>query len=105
MDVDAVQQRPADPLLIATDRSRSAGAGPPRVTKIAAGTRIHGGDEGEVGREGEGAGGPSQRYRMVLQGLAQPFQLGGAELRQLVEEEDAAVGQADLSLLKERPTT
>jgi hypothetical protein len=36
MDVDAVQQRPADPLLIATDRSRGTGAGAPGIVKRAA---------------------------------------------------------------------
>ena len=40
MDVDAVQQRPTDPLLIAADRSRGAGAGAARVAEVPAGTPV-----------------------------------------------------------------
>ena len=40
MDVDAVQQRSTDPLLIAADRPRSAGAGTSRIAKVAARTTV-----------------------------------------------------------------
>jgi hypothetical protein len=70
MDVDAVQQRATDPLLIAVDGPRRTGAGAPRVASVAAGTRIHRGDQGEVGREGQRAGGTGQRHSAVLQRLA-----------------------------------
>ena len=65
--------------------------------------RVHGRDQGEVCREGEGAGGAGQRHRVILQRLAQPLQLGGPELRHLVEEEHPAVGQADLAGARPRP--
>src|SRR5215212_9591414 len=104
MDVDAVQQRPTDPLLIPADGPRRAAAGAARITGVPAGTRVHGRNEREVGRETEGAGGAGQRDRAVLQWLTQPFQLGRAELWHLVEEEDAAVGQADLAGSRPRPT-
>jgi hypothetical protein len=53
--------------------------------------------EHEIGRKGERARSAGDRDDLVLQGLAEDLQHARAELGQLVEKEDAAVGQGDLA--------
>jgi len=54
-------------------------------------------DEREAGGVGVGGRGVGEGDEAVLQGLAEGFEGIAAELGQLVQEEDAVVGEADLS--------
>ena len=74
-----------------------------RVAEVAAGTGVHGRREHETCRKGEAHGGPAQRDDAVLQRLAQHLEHVPAELGQLVQEQHAAVGQADLAGARDRP--
>jgi hypothetical protein len=51
----------------------------------------------EAGGEDHGAGRPRDDHARVLEGLAERLEHPRGELGQLVQEEDAVVGQADLS--------
>ena len=65
--------------------------------------RIHGADELKAGGELQRPGGPGHGDGALLQGLAHGLQHVPAELRQLIQEEDAVVGEADLPGAHERP--
>jgi hypothetical protein len=58
---------------------------------------IHRRHEGEAGGVGEGRGRASESDDPVFQWLAEGLQGIAAELGQLIEEEDAVVGEADFS--------
>src|SRR5690242_368371 len=51
LDVDAVGERPGDAAAIARNALRSAAAAPAAIAAVAAGTRIHGGDQLKARRE------------------------------------------------------
>jgi hypothetical protein len=53
---------------------------------------VHGGDEGEAGRIGEGGGGAGRGDDPILQGLAERLQRVAAELGPLVETGEARLG-------------
>jgi hypothetical protein len=101
VQVDAVQQRAGDLAQVLLDLRRRAAAGPPRIGAVSAGARVHRRHQDEVGREGRGPQRPADRHAAVLQGLAQHLQRLAVELRQLVEEQDALVRQADLAGLRD----
>jgi hypothetical protein len=62
------------------------------IAEMAAGTRVHGGDEGEARRIGEGGSGAGEGDDPVLQGLAQRLQGIAAEFGQLIETGEARLG-------------
>ena len=97
VDVDAVEQRPGDLRDVALDHRRRAHALARLVVEIAARTRIHGGDEHEAGGKAERHGGARDGDRVVFQRLAHHLQHVARKLGQLVQKEDAVVGQADLA--------
>ena len=99
MQIDAIHQRPADPLLVTGDHGAGARADVSRVAVEAAWARVLGRDQHEAGRVGDTARGARDRdlARQTFQRLAQHFDQPLAELRQLVEEEHAAMGQRDLA--------
>jgi len=99
MQVDAVEQRARDPGLVFVRALGGAGAGLGRVVEIAAAAGIHGGDQLEAGRIGDVGVGPGHRGAPGFQRLAQGFQRRALELRQLVEEKDAQMGQRYLARL------
>ena len=70
-EVDAVEQGVGDAGAVATDLSRRAGAGAPRVGEIAAGAGIHRGEEGEARRVGQRDLGTGDGDGVVFQALAQ----------------------------------
>src|SRR5439155_25569196 len=74
VDVDAVQQRAADALLVAHDGGGGTAAFSDRVAEEATGTGIHGGHQHEVG--GIGNGSLRARYgdHFVFQRLTHDFQ-------------------------------
>ena len=97
MDVDAVQQRAGDALLVAGDDLVGAGARLDRVAVIAARAGVHRRDQLEVGGKSQRALGAADGDHLVFHRLAQHLQDAHAELGQLVQEEHAAVRQGDLA--------
>lgn len=70
MDIDAVQERPADPLPVAQHLAEPTGAFLHRVAIIAAGTGIRRGDQHEISGEGERPLRSTNRDNLVPQQLA-----------------------------------
>ena len=68
-----------------------------RVAPVTAGTRVLGADQHEIRREGQAALRAADGDGPVFEGLPQHFQPVLPELRHLVQEEHAAVRQADLA--------
>ena len=58
---------------------------------------IHGGHEHELTGEGHCGGGPGNGDVAVFQGLAEHFQDVPMELGEFIEEQHAAMGEADLA--------
>ena len=97
MDVDAVHERAGDAFLVAGDGGGGAGAGFDGIAVKAARAGVHGSHHHEVGGEGQRALGAADRDGFIFDRLAEDFQDAGAELRQFIEKEHAAVGQRDLA--------
>lgn len=89
VDVDPVEERARNFAHVAFDLRRAAVAVPPRIVPIAAGARIEGGDEHEVGGERGAVEGAGNGHRGILERLAEDFQRAAVELGKLVEEEHA----------------
>jgi len=87
--VDAVEQGAADPFLVAGDCAGRAGALFDRIAMPAAGAGVHGGDEHEVGGEGERALRARDSDDLIFERLAQGFESALAELRELIQKKDA----------------
>lgn len=97
LDIDAVQQRAGDAVLVTQADVCRAAAGHALVAVVAARAGIHGGDQLEVGGE---VGMPCRARDGDVAGfhrLAQHVQHAAVELGQLVEEQHAAMGQRDLA--------
>ena len=73
----------------------AAAAGRMSVPAAAAG--VHGAHQHETAGQRQGAGGPGDGHLSVLQRLAQGLQRGFVELRQLVQKQDAVVGERHLA--------
>ena len=97
VDVNTIQQRAGQALLVAADHHRAARAGVFGVAPVTARTRILRADQHEIRREGQAALRAADGDDPVLQRLAQHLQAMLPELRHLVQEEHAAVRQADLA--------
>ena len=89
--VDTVEQGAGDFGEVSGDLSRGADAVVGGVAVIAAGTGVHGCHEHERAGVFHGVIGPGDGDFSVFERLSQHFEGGCAELRQLVEEEDAVV--------------
>jgi hypothetical protein len=97
MDIDAIQQGTGELALVADDGGLGAGTLLVRVGGEPTGAGIHGADQHEIGGKAERSLGAADRYQPILHGLSERFQTGVRKLRQLIQEKDAAVGQADLT--------
>jgi hypothetical protein len=96
LQVDAVEQRAAQPASVASDLVRRAAAGRPRIAEVAAGAGVHRRHELEAGRKvGPGAG-ARDGEPAGLERLPQCLEGGARELRKLVEEEHPVVRQRGL---------
>jgi hypothetical protein len=93
VNIDAVEERAADFGNVALDDGRSAVTLAGLVVEIAARAGVHRGGQHEGGGEGEGHGGAGDGDVAVFEGLAHDFENVARELGQLVEEEDAIVGE------------
>ena len=73
MNIDAIQQRAGEALLVAADHHRAARAGVLRVAPVTARARVLRADQHEIGREGQAALGAADRDDFVFQGLPEYF--------------------------------
>src|SRR5712691_6505779 len=105
LDVDAVEQRAGEAALIAFDDGLRAAACAHRGAKPSAWARIRGRHQGEARGVGDRAARPRDRYAPRLERLPQRLQNWGLELGELIEEQDAMVGSADLSRHREPRAT
>jgi len=94
VEVDTVEQRPGEPAGVAVQVVQAAAAGEPAVPQMPAGAGVGRGDQGEAGREADRGHGPRDRDLALLERLAERLAGGPGELRQLVQEQDPAVGQS-----------
>ena len=92
-EVDAVEQRAGHPAAVLPHRAGRAGAGAGGVAVVAALAGIHGGYQLEPAGVGGAASGAADRDLAVFQRLAEHFEALAGKLRQLVQKQDAAVGQ------------
>ena len=90
-------KRPADAAHVALDLHGRAFAGVPGIAEVAARTRVHRRHQHEAGGERRRVQGARDGDVALLQRLAQHLQTAAMELRQLVEEENAVMGQRDLA--------
>ncbi len=97
VQVESIEQGPRDLAPVPAPRFRCAATRDLGVTEVPARAGVHGADE-------LGSGGECRLHLraddvdlMILERLPQGFERAAPELGQLVEEEDAVVGQADLA--------
>ena len=86
--IDPIEQRPGQPLLVAATGERGATAQPRRLSTWA---RVRGQDEQESGRIANRSAAAMQDDPAALDGLSKCLEDRRAELRHLVQEEDAAM--------------
>ena len=101
--VDAVQQRPGDLGPVRRHALEGAGAPPRGVAEPAAFAGVHGAHQHEPAGIGDRPGGAGDGDAPVLDGLAQGLDHVPVKFRQLIQKEDAVVGQGDLPRLELRP--
>ena len=97
MEVDAIQQRPGNPVAIAADGGPGTGAASRSITVEPARTGVHCSDQGEAAGIGHRLTGARDRNGFVLQWLPQGFEHVPAELRKLVEKENPLMREADFA--------
>ena len=95
--VNAIEYRTGKPAAIALDLIRKAGALAFGVAPESAGARVHRSDEDESRGVRRGAAGPRDRDGVFLQRLAKRIEHASGELRDLVQEQGAAMSQADFT--------
>ena len=96
--VDPIQERSRDPAEVAAALARRADAVVERGA--AAPARVGRGDELEPRGEVADASGPRDRHAPVLERLAERLEHVLLELRQLVEEQDAQMGERDFARMR-----
>ena len=99
MQVNAVKQRAGNLPPIFGNLAGTADAFFVWVGLMAAGAWIHRADQNEVGRKFQCPGGSGNGDDSVFQGLTQGFQNIAVKFGQLVQKQNASVGQRDLSRL------
>ena len=95
--IDAVEQRAGDPRLIIGGAARRAAAGERGIAEVAAAARVHRRDQLDPRRKGHVGVGAGDADASGLERLAQRIEHRALEFRQLVEEQDAEVREADLA--------
>ena len=95
--VEPIAQRTGQPRRVARDLRRRASARAHRVAEKAARARIHRADQHEARGEDRRPRGARDAHHPFLDRLTQHFEHVPAELRHLVEEQDAVMREADLA--------
>ncbi|KAF4529881.1 hypothetical protein B566_EDAN018180, partial [Ephemera danica] len=107
LQINAVQQRPADARLVARHGIGRAAAGLARGglrTQVTAGTGVHGGDELEARRKLRLVRGAGNGDAPAFQRLAQGLERMALEFGQFIQEQHAAVGQGNFARPRRRAT-
>src|SRR6185503_15676781 len=100
--VDAVQKRAGDFLLVLFDLVRPTYALMLLIACISARARVTGGNKHKIGGETRAVVRPSDCYMAILKGLSQGFECLAAVFGQLIQEENAAVREANLTRARDR---
>ena len=95
--IEAIEQRPRDPVAIGGDPGGRARTVEARISAGAAGAEVHRADEAEVGREVCTTACSHDRDNTILERLPQGLEHRARELGELVEEEHSAMREADLA--------
>jgi hypothetical protein len=95
--IDAIEQRTGEPPAIARHLQAAAAAAARGVPEVAAGAGVHGGHQAEGGRQPGSVADARQLEVPDFEGLAQGFEDLALPFGQLVQEQHAAMGQADLA--------
>src|SRR5581483_9053910 len=85
LDIEPIQERPTDALLVAPHLRLATGTGMQRIAIVPTWTRIHGGDQHDVSRERYGPLGPRNGHDLVFERLAKHFD-GAAQLKQFIQQ-------------------
>ena len=101
--IDAIHQRPRQPLLIPLHRARRIDAAALRMPEVPARTRVHRRHQLKIRRQPQRPAHPHDVHRLVLERLPQPLEARPRELRQLIQKQQPAVRQAHLPRPHRRP--
>ena len=96
-EVDAVEEGTGELLLVVLDLGGSAGALVGGVAEVATGAGVHGGDQHEVGGVVGLEVGARDSDLAIFERLAEGLEDGARVFGELVEEEDAVVGEGDFA--------
>ena len=96
-EIDPVAQGAGQAVVVARDVVDTAPAAVERLAGVAARAGVHGADQQEAGRELHRPQGPRNPHDPVLERFPQRLERAPVELHDLVEKQDAVVGQADFS--------
>src|SRR5687767_10154624 len=102
MEIDAVEQRSGDLAAISQDLRRGTTAGLVGIRRVATGTGVLRGHQHELRRESDRAAHARDRHPAVLEGLAEIFERRARELREFIEEQDAAMSEAHFARFRPR---
>ena len=97
LEVDAVEERPGDAAAVADDLVGLADAGAVAAAGVAAGAGVHAADQHDGGGIDDGDEAARDGDAPLFERLAHDLEGVAAELGELVEEEDAVVGEGDLA--------
>src|SRR6185437_6913085 len=97
MQIDAVEERSADFRQVALDDTRGAAAFACPIAVKTAGTGIHGGNQHDPGRERQGAVTAGDRDGAFFERLPKLLEPAAWKFRQLIQKQNALMGQADLA--------
>ncbi len=100
VQVDAVEQGPGELAAVTLDLIGATAAAPAGVAEKPARAGVHGRHQLEAGRETDLVAGPGDHDVAAFQGLAKHFQHAAVELGQLVQKQNAMMGQGDFSWLR-----
>ncbi len=95
--IDAIEDGSGDLFLVTLDLAGKTFAGSFFGAKKAAGTRIGGSDENELGRIAHGTRGSGDLDDAIFHGLTKAFENVTGKFREFVEEKDTSMGERDFS--------
>ena len=105
VDVDPVQQWTRQALLVTADRRHVASTFVLGISKPTTGTGIHSTDKHKISRKAQRPLRAANGHDLVLQWLAQGFQVFRSKFGQLVQKEHPTMRQADLPRPRQASTT
>jgi hypothetical protein len=97
VDIDPIEQRPAKPSAVGSNSIGATEAAVGAVAAVSARTWVGRGHEHRTGRKARGSTDPRDRDGAVFERLPKRFERRPAQLGQLVEEQNAVMGEADFA--------